>query len=235
MLSLDWNSKEGSPLVNVGELRSHQDMEDTNIIDGKTLTYEVEINLNMLGALMLDRVGGQVDGTDVVAGDKSGPRQGAVQLHEQLKKLARLHHTVGHGTVLCLSAWMRDDVLALRGQRNEVVAQEHSVAWSGLMSILTTGLVNVSVDDEVRRRGMVEKQIMVKGALEFVEYAVHGCEIGLMGIMHVEAHLLDRIGYVSPDEGEVIESPSEAMVRSCVTNEPPMPEETLAFVLNDME
>jgi hypothetical protein len=36
------------------------------------LTDNVEINLNMLSALMLNRVGGEIDSTDVVAVDQSG-------------------------------------------------------------------------------------------------------------------------------------------------------------------
>jgi hypothetical protein len=48
-------------------------VEDTNIPDGNTLVDKVKINLNMLGALMLNGVGGEVDGTDVVAVDQSGP------------------------------------------------------------------------------------------------------------------------------------------------------------------
>jgi hypothetical protein len=40
--------------------------EDTNITNGTTLADEVEINLDMLGTLMLNRVSGQVDNTDIV-------------------------------------------------------------------------------------------------------------------------------------------------------------------------
>jgi hypothetical protein len=43
---------------------------------------EVEINLNMLGALVLDVVGGEVDGVDVLTVDQSGLRQGPLQLRE---------------------------------------------------------------------------------------------------------------------------------------------------------
>jgi hypothetical protein len=71
MLRLDRNSKnteEGS----LGELRSRRDVEDTNV-PGNTLTDKVKINLNMLGALVLYEVGGEVDGADVVAVDQSGP------------------------------------------------------------------------------------------------------------------------------------------------------------------
>jgi hypothetical protein len=52
----------GQPLgEDVSELGSRQDVEDSNISDGNALVDEVEINLNMLGALMLDGVDGEVD------------------------------------------------------------------------------------------------------------------------------------------------------------------------------
>ena len=41
-------------------------MKDTKITNGNPLPDEVEVNLNMLGALMLNRIGGHVDGADVV-------------------------------------------------------------------------------------------------------------------------------------------------------------------------
>jgi hypothetical protein len=71
MLRLDRNSEnieEGIPFgEDVGELGGRRDM---NISDGDTLANEVEINLNMLRALMLDGIGGEVDCADVVAVDQ---------------------------------------------------------------------------------------------------------------------------------------------------------------------
>jgi hypothetical protein len=46
--------------------------------DGNTLVDEMEINLNMLRALVLNGVGGELDGVGVIAIDHSGPRQGVV-------------------------------------------------------------------------------------------------------------------------------------------------------------
>jgi hypothetical protein len=42
-------------------------MEDTNVHKSNALVDKVKINLNMLGALVLNGVGGEVDGADVVA------------------------------------------------------------------------------------------------------------------------------------------------------------------------
>jgi hypothetical protein len=55
------------------ELGSHQDVEDTNVSASNMLTDEVEINLNMLCALMLDEVDREVDSADIVIVDQSGP------------------------------------------------------------------------------------------------------------------------------------------------------------------
>jgi hypothetical protein len=49
-------------------------MENSHILDGDTLVDEVEVKLDMLRALVLYRVGGEVHGTDVVTVDKCAPR-----------------------------------------------------------------------------------------------------------------------------------------------------------------
>jgi hypothetical protein len=45
-------------------------MKHTDITNSNTLPSKVEVDLNMLGALMLDGVGTHVDGTDVVTIDQ---------------------------------------------------------------------------------------------------------------------------------------------------------------------
>jgi hypothetical protein len=42
-----------------------------DITDGNVFLNQVEVNLDMLHTLMLNGVGGEVDGTDVVAVDES--------------------------------------------------------------------------------------------------------------------------------------------------------------------
>jgi hypothetical protein len=69
---------------------------------------------------------------------------------------------------------------------------------------------------------------MVEGDLDVLKDAFRGREMGLMGVVHMEAHLLDRVGNIRPGEGEVLESPSQAVVGSRVADRGPMSEETLA-------
>jgi hypothetical protein len=54
----------------VGELHHGGDAENPNITRNDTLVDEVQVDLHMLRALMLHRIGGEVDGADVVAVDE---------------------------------------------------------------------------------------------------------------------------------------------------------------------
>jgi phage-related protein len=57
-------------------------MEVAYLIDGDLLTNEVEINLNMLCAPVLYRVGGEVDNIDIVTVDKPASAQKIVNLQK---------------------------------------------------------------------------------------------------------------------------------------------------------
>jgi hypothetical protein len=59
-------------------------MEDKDLTDDNLLSDKMKINLHMLGALMLNGVGGEVPGADIVAVDKCAPRQRGLELVEQL-------------------------------------------------------------------------------------------------------------------------------------------------------
>jgi hypothetical protein len=55
----------------VGELRYRWDMEDADLTNDNLLSDEIKINLHMLRALMLNEVGEELHGADVVAVDES--------------------------------------------------------------------------------------------------------------------------------------------------------------------
>jgi hypothetical protein len=84
----------------VDELRCRRDMEDADLIDGNILSDEIKINLHMLRALMLNGVGGEVHGTDVVAVDESASRWWSLELMQKLAQPGDLSHTIGDDTVL---------------------------------------------------------------------------------------------------------------------------------------
>jgi hypothetical protein len=80
--------------------------------DGDILSNKVEINLHMLDVLMLNGVGGEVDGTDVVTVNQRALRQQTLELMEQLSQPGGLSHTICDSTVLSLHAGTRDDSMS---------------------------------------------------------------------------------------------------------------------------
>jgi hypothetical protein len=87
---------------------------DTDMIDDHAFPHKVEVNLDMLHALVLNGIGGEVDGTDIVVVNKGALRQRSMELLKQLPQPAGLHHAIGHGLVLNLGTQMGDDILTLQ-------------------------------------------------------------------------------------------------------------------------
>jgi hypothetical protein len=103
-------------------------MKDGNLADGNLLSDKMKINLHMFGALMLNGVGGEVHGVDIVTVDKGAPRRRGLELVEQLTQRSGLSHATGNDTILGLSAGAGDDGMPLGRLRNQVVPQEHRIA-----------------------------------------------------------------------------------------------------------
>jgi hypothetical protein len=55
-------------------------VQDVYITNGHTFSHEVEIDLDMLGTLVLNWVSGEVDGADVIAIDEDALRKRCVEL-----------------------------------------------------------------------------------------------------------------------------------------------------------
>jgi hypothetical protein len=96
-------------------------MKDVDLADDNLLSNKMKINLHILGALMLNGVGGEVHDADIVTVDKGAPRRHGLELMEQLSQPIGLSHTVGNDTILDLSAGAGDDGLPLGRPGNQVV------------------------------------------------------------------------------------------------------------------
>ena len=82
-------------------------MKNTNITSGNPLANEVEVDLDVLGALMLNRVGGHVHRADVVTVDQDGSTERNVKFLEKLAQPRSLCNSIGNSalereTVCCL-------------------------------------------------------------------------------------------------------------------------------------
>ena len=85
-------------------------MKHTNVTNSNTLTDEVEINLDMLRTLMLNRIGGEIHSTYIVTIDKCRPCERTVKFQKELSQPASLSNTIGNRPVLS-SALERDTVV----------------------------------------------------------------------------------------------------------------------------
>jgi hypothetical protein len=117
-----------------------------DITDGNAFSNEVEIDLDILCTLVLNRIGGEVDGTDVTAVDESALRQRSMELMEEEPEPTSFSHAVGHGAILSLGAREGDDILVLRGPGDEVVTEEHNIVLGGSMCIWAICPVLIHVD-----------------------------------------------------------------------------------------
>jgi hypothetical protein len=59
-------------------------MEDADLTDENLFSDKMKINLHMLGVLMLNGVGGEVHGADIVTVDEGATRRWGLELVEQL-------------------------------------------------------------------------------------------------------------------------------------------------------
>ena len=59
-------------------------MEDPNIADSDPVANEVQVDLYMLHPLMLNGVGGEIHGVDVVAVDERALREWVMELRQEL-------------------------------------------------------------------------------------------------------------------------------------------------------
>jgi hypothetical protein len=102
-------------------------MENPNISNSHPVMNEVQVNLHMLRPLMLNRVGGEVHGADVVSVDERALGERALKLSQELSEPRRLSHAVSNGPVLRLSTRARDNRLSLGGPGDQVATEEDGI------------------------------------------------------------------------------------------------------------
>ena len=78
-------------------------MKDTKITNRNPLPNEVKINLDVLSALMMNRVGGHVDRANVVTVHQCSAVQRGVKLLKELAQPGGLGDTISHCTILSFS------------------------------------------------------------------------------------------------------------------------------------
>ena len=77
-------------------------MKDTKITNGNPLPDEVEVNLNMLGTLMLNWIGGHVDNT-IVTINQCGAAKRSMKFLQELVQACNLSNSIGDCAILSFS------------------------------------------------------------------------------------------------------------------------------------
>ena len=77
------------------------------------LPNKMDTNLNVLGALMMNRVGGEIDRRDIITVDNRGLVNRRQELMEKLLEPRTLSNDVGDGAVLRFSTGAGDNGLPL--------------------------------------------------------------------------------------------------------------------------
>ena len=111
---------------------------------------------------------------------------------------------MGNRAVLNLSTGAGDSRLALGGSRDQVVAEENAVTERGTPGVRTTCPVRVGVCGEGVNRPGAEVETGGQSALHVEQDALDQREVGLAGIVHEEAHPLDRVGELGMGERQVL-------------------------------
>lgn len=102
-------------------------MKDTNKAKSNFLTNKVDVDLNVLRTFMLNRVGGEIDGTDVVAEDHCRRAERGAEFIQKLAKPTTLSDSMSDSTILRFGTGAGDHGLPLGGPRDKIITEEDTI------------------------------------------------------------------------------------------------------------
>ena len=135
---------------------SRRDIQHPNQSQGNLVVDEVNVDVDVLRATMVDRISGHIDGANIVTVHDGRRSNGRVELLEKLTKPTTLDHDMGNRVVLSLSTGTGHRRLVLGGPRDQVVAEEDAVAGRRAPGVWTARPVRVGVRGEGVDRPGVE-------------------------------------------------------------------------------
>jgi hypothetical protein len=166
----------------------------------------------MFSALVLDWVGGEVNGTDVVTINNGGTAERAAKLTKQLSQPTGFSDAICHASILGLST--RTGHCCLTLGRPRFVTKEHSIPRGGAASVWTSCPVCIRVHCKIKRCTPRKVKTEVMAALQIPEDPLHSSEVRFSGVMHEQAHLLNSEGDVWMSESEVVQGSSNTTIVS---------------------
>jgi hypothetical protein len=112
----------------VRELLTGRDIENSELPELNTFTKKVNVQLNVLGALVMNRIRRHVHSGHIVAKDHGHLADGATEFIEELAEPNAFGHRICHRTVLCFGARVGHHGLAFRRPRHERIANIDAIA-----------------------------------------------------------------------------------------------------------
>jgi hypothetical protein len=147
-------------------------MQDTDFTKGDSLSDEVQVDLNMLGSLMLNRVSGEINGADIITVDHCSTTERTVKLCQELAQPASFRDSIHDSSIFCLCTGLGHCRLRLGRPRDEIVPEKHRITRGGFTCIRATCPICIGVDSEVSWRGPVKVQSEVQGTMKVPENAL---------------------------------------------------------------
>jgi hypothetical protein len=130
----------------ISELVHRGNMEDANLSQCHLLANEVDVNLDMLGATVVDGVSDHIDGANIWRYHcRSRPPWPRVPRCEVPEEAVAPSHNLRNGTVFCLSIGAGNRGLVFGGPRHQILAEEDAKAGGGAGSVGAARPVSIGV------------------------------------------------------------------------------------------
>jgi hypothetical protein len=97
---------------------------------GDLVMDEVQIDLDVLHALMLHWSCREINSTDIVTVNQGGAMNQRVKFPQELAEPCSLSNDIDDGLILSLDTGARDGRLPLRGPRNQIVPEKYNIVRS---------------------------------------------------------------------------------------------------------
>ena len=124
-------------------------MENANLAESHLLTDEMDVDLNVLGTAMVDRVGCHIDSADVVTVDNCGDLQWNMKFLKKLSKPTALCDHMSNSPVLGLCTGPGHRGLPFGRPGHQAVAEEDAEAGGGAARVGAPCPVSVGVGNQL--------------------------------------------------------------------------------------
>jgi len=193
-------------------------VQNADFTKGDSLSDKVQIDLNMLGSLMLNQVGGEVNGADIITINHCSAMKWTAKLYQELAQPAGFGDSIRDYSIFRLCTGPRHYRLTLGRPRDEIVAKKHRITRGGFACVRTVRPICIGVDSEISWRGPVEMWTEIQCTLKVPENALQSAQMRFPGVMHVQADLLNSIRNVWSGEGEVLKSPGKTAILTWISD-----------------